>query len=876
MIKFIILVIMKNALIFLGIVWSTAGFGQSVGGFLSKGADSIYCQVKSRENIDLSCSLEEISGKKDLPDVEKFILFIELAKLSLSQQDDNIAESIFKRLEGLQSCHKYPPRLLNEYILLKARHAIHNQAPVSCLELLQHWNHPALNGRTEDWEIRDDFKAMELKAAAYFQLKENEKAEALIALMYKNANSKAPLAGYRYLTHLNYAAILGENGKHRKSNKLYSAVLEEFHEAKKTLAEDDLSSIYYHMAVNHLRLDNYQKAEKLLDFVLQKDDIQSLPLMIKLFHAYLDKNEYQKAGSILKKYELQLAAAPANNYTDALNWGIAKATLAEKTGDIESYLCITDSIHRTVNNKYYDLKSAALLEIEFLRIKADFYTYLMDKDCYFLQNIHLRVADLIASLTQQKNMLTAPEDIETLSNVSDPVLTFFFETVLESQNTCCDPDLHLVFEVMETYKKSAHLNQRLYTSGGYRKQLRSKLDALKRSIPSDTHVLLYFYCGKKSAYTLILSKNELRFTAVPNIADIISGSRELMSLLEEFVLHKYLRDESWQNEEKIKFQTIGARIYQAFIAPLEVSKYKNWNISPDKGLYAIPVEILISGSVSSVNSWHDLNFLLKSISINYFHSAEQFLRKSHKKHKEKGILSIRQNNADTSGENNASDIQNKEIDFFKTKFKVSERVNDSYLNKKALWEEIKDFKYVHLAMHSQAGENNEPAIDFKNFRLAYEDITREKVDCKMVVMGTCNSSSGVEFKGYGIKSLSHAFSLAGAENTIAMKWEAEDESTASVLERFYSYLDQGWDTPNAMRRAKLDFLNNAGQIKSHPFFWAAGEVYSDFDNLTFEIADNQKVKAWLFFGIPVLFFCLLIGIKKRVTSTFDMTRPNKL
>ncbi|MGC9375988.1 MAG: CHAT domain-containing protein, partial [Bacteroidales bacterium] len=55
----------------------------------------------------------------------------------------------------------------------------------------------------------------------------------------------------------------------------------------------------------------------------------------------------------------------------------------------------------------------------------------------------------------------------------------------------------------------------------------------------------------------------------------------------------------------------------------------------------------------------------------------------------------------------------------------------------------------------------------------------------------------------------------------------EDKSGVDLMTRFYKNLKEGQNKANALRQAKLDFINNADQLKSHPYFWAGYVVIGD-------------------------------------------------
>jgi hypothetical protein len=51
-------------------------------------------------------------------------------------------------------------------------------------------------------------------------------------------------------------------------------------------------------------------------------------------------------------------------------------------------------------------------------------------------------------------------------------------------------------------------------------------------------------------------------------------------------------------------------------------------------------------------------------------------------------------------------------------------------------------------------------------------------------------------------------------------WEVEDKSGVQLMTAYYKYIREGYTKDDALRMAKLKFLADADQLKSHPYFWA--------------------------------------------------------
>jgi CHAT domain-containing protein len=91
----------------------------------------------------------------------------------------------------------------------------------------------------------------------------------------------------------------------------------------------------------------------------------------------------------------------------------------------------------------------------------------------------------------------------------------------------------------------------------------------------------------------------------------------------------------------------------------------------------------------------------------------------------------------------------------------------------------------------------------------------------LVVLSACETGLGKIEQGEGIRSLGRSFMEAGAQATIISLWNVNDKSTALIMTDFYKQLKAGKPKDEALRQAKLNYLQRATQKNSHPYFWAA-------------------------------------------------------
>jgi CHAT domain-containing protein len=103
---------------------------------------------------------------------------------------------------------------------------------------------------------------------------------------------------------------------------------------------------------------------------------------------------------------------------------------------------------------------------------------------------------------------------------------------------------------------------------------------------------------------------------------------------------------------------------------------------------------------------------------------------------------------------------------------------------------------------------------------AYEVYSR-KNSTSLVVLSACNTGAGELARGEGVFNIARAFLLAGVHNVVLTQWPVADQSSATLMDRYYYYLSEGYATDIALQRSKIDFLTFGDPVKGHPYYWTA-------------------------------------------------------
>jgi CHAT domain-containing protein len=185
--------------------------------------------------------------------------------------------------------------------------------------------------------------------------------------------------------------------------------------------------------------------------------------------------------------------------------------------------------------------------------------------------------------------------------------------------------------------------------------------------------------------------------------------------------------------------------------------------------------------------------------------------------------------------------------------------------------EAGNFDIIHLAMHTLLNDEEpmqstlifSPEADDKGdgFLKTYE-VYGVPLKAKMVVLSSCNTGSGLLYSGEGILSLARGFIYSGSESVVMSMWEIEDRSGTEIVKMFYNNLKNGDSKSEALRKARIDYLKNADQLRSHPYYWSTLIIYGNNTSLYY----SRKLILVSVTGIAILIALVIFYFWKRKYS----------
>ncbi|MCB0617025.1 MAG: CHAT domain-containing protein, partial [Phaeodactylibacter sp.] len=172
------------------------------------------------------------------------------------------------------------------------------------------------------------------------------------------------------------------------------------------------------------------------------------------------------------------------------------------------------------------------------------------------------------------------------------------------------------------------------------------------------------------------------------------------------------------------------------------------------------------------------------------------------------------------------------------------------------------YSIIHLATHAKANDEEgeysylaftEIPDSLQNELLYAKDLYSLRLQAEMVVLSACESGVGELRRGEGVISLARGFSYAGAKSLVTTLWRVSDRESAVLMQLFYRQLKEGKPKDEALRVAKLQFIDQNNGARAHPFFWGAFILSGDMA----PIAVDQPTFTLLGFALLGVLFVFL-------------------
>ena len=399
--------------------------------------------------------------------------------------------------------------------------------------------------------------------------------------------------------------------------------------------------------------------------------------------------------------------------------------------------------------------------------------------------------------------------------------------------------------------------------------------AAQQKLGSAEAIIEYFITPEHN-YALTISPKQINFDRLP-----VPETDEVSRFIES--LQMLTPDANFESAMK-KFRMGASRLYEkVFALPhqhLQDQKIGKLYIVPHKRLNYVPFELLTSPDKEQPIASDAIPYLIKDYNISYAYSSALLFKDTPQEEHKKPfqLLAIAPSYGDGKQQiAYRSSFQNELSALYFNKTEVEEIgkwfdgkiVKGEKATKQSFMAEANQYEILHLAMHGFV-DNDEPMysqlVFSTNNEATSDDILQGfelynmSLRTRMAVLSACNTGNGKLTQGEGIMSLARAFTYAGAESVVMSHWRVDDKSSSELMKYFYEALAQGHSKDEALRNAKLQFLESAHLIRQHPYFWGNFVLMGDPQPLTTAIRWHWY--ALLAFGLLMLAVILRQSLKK--------------
>jgi CHAT domain-containing protein len=276
------------------------------------------------------------------------------------------------------------------------------------------------------------------------------------------------------------------------------------------------------------------------------------------------------------------------------------------------------------------------------------------------------------------------------------------------------------------------------------------------------------------------------------------------------------------------------------------SEINNLKIVPDGIIGKVPFDALMTAEYN--NTEENAPYLINKFSHGFLYSNRLLLENNLKKqwfgNKTCAIFGIDY----LSNKKYFGDSIYSSLPFIKEEVKSVKELNNGelFLNENAtvtqLEKKLNDSEILHIAVHGSFNEDrpNSSGLIFSRQKdtdkqdniLSLAAIYGLHTQAQFIYLSSCFSGKGILSASEGIMSLSRAFTYAGAKSQVITFWEVSDRASALIAKNFYQYLKEGNTKDDALRLAKLQYIQESSTaIGQHPFYWAGSVVIGNTEPL---------------------------------------------
>lgn len=370
--------------------------------------------------------------------------------------------------------------------------------------------------------------------------------------------------------------------------------------------------------------------------------------------------------------------------------------------------------------------------------------------------------------------------------------------------------------------------------------------------------LLSYFMGSEMAYVFVKSKEKTELIELGN-------SISLRASIDSFLI-------AIQNTDLKNTHELAYSLYQNLI-PEFARHCGRIIIVPDERIYLIPFDALVTNPYDGKST---PEFAIRQHEFCTSFSISYMLNSYGKKKKEfeYDYFGLALNFRNASSKEDLPFLQNAEaeVNNASSNFKQSTTFFANEATEGTFCELAQKSRIIHLATHALSNELNpllsrlvlEPDEEHDGSVFMHE-LLNLSIPSELVILSACNTGTGRVTSNDGIISLGYGFAYAGCENSVMSLWSSPDESTSKIIDSYSRLVANGKNYSEALRLAKLEYLENADAIGASPYYWG-GLAFIGIP----ETSSSSSFGMWILILSLGLILIVVFLLKKRRSSKFQI------
>ena len=395
----------------------------------------------------------------------------------------------------------------------------------------------------------------------------------------------------------------------------------------------------------------------------------------------------------------------------------------------------------------------------------------------------------------------------------------------------------------EKYTRGLEREYPLYYQYKYADDIPS-LQELQGWLARNNRVFVHYFVQDSVMYMLPTESGKVRMIK-------ISGKGFDIAEVSEFLDRCANKQEL--NNNHSSFVTLSNALYKAFFKPLQLTA-KNVVLCQDN--FLLPFEALYEDEEGKKPLIYDYTF-------SYVYSASYLLKKIINQPSSgnyigfapvsfQSYLSVPDlKNAAQSLKNSAASYSNPIL------FSNKEATKNNFMRY------MSSYSVVNVFSHALADTiNMEPVLYMQDSVINLSELQLlNKPATQLVMLSACQTNVGRNATGEGIYSLARGFASTGVPAVSATLWKADEEAIYIISKKFNEGIAAGMNKDDALRQAKLFFIQQGDKEKLLPYFWANMVLIGNGDPVRL-LAQHSWINWWIIITSGLVSMSLFLLLKK--------------